>query len=91
MRWERSWKPPTTSRRPRYIGPEAYVSPEYARAEQDRLWRKVWLQAGRLEDIPDVGNYITYDILDRFGDHRPLRRPTRSAPITTSARIAAAG
>jgi nitrite reductase/ring-hydroxylating ferredoxin subunit len=45
------------------IGPEAYVSPEYARAEQDRLWRKVWLQAGRVEDIPEVGNYITYDIL----------------------------
>lgn len=43
---------------------EAYISEEYARAERDRLWRKVWLQAGRLEDIPEVGNYITYDILD---------------------------
>ncbi|MEW9856082.1 aromatic ring-hydroxylating oxygenase subunit alpha [Novosphingobium sp. M1R2S20] len=46
------------------IPAEAYVSPEYARAERDRLWRKVWLQAGRIEDIPEVGNYITYDILD---------------------------
>lgn len=46
------------------IGPEAYTSEDYARAERDRLWRKVWLQAGRLEDIPEVGNYITYDILD---------------------------
>ncbi|MDE2404602.1 MAG: aromatic ring-hydroxylating dioxygenase subunit alpha [Sphingomonadales bacterium] len=45
-------------------GVEAYISPEYARAERDRLWRKVWLQAGRLEDVPEVGNYITYDILD---------------------------
>lgn len=43
---------------------EAYISPEYARAERDRLWRKVWLQAGRMEDIPEVGNYITYDIID---------------------------
>ncbi|QIG81546.1 aromatic ring-hydroxylating oxygenase subunit alpha [Stakelama tenebrarum] len=43
---------------------EAYVSPEYARAERDKLWRKTWLQAGRLEDIPNVGDYITYDILD---------------------------
>ncbi|MCK9564307.1 MAG: aromatic ring-hydroxylating dioxygenase subunit alpha, partial [Bacteroidales bacterium] len=34
------------------------------RAERDKLWRKVWLQAGRLEDIPEVGNFITYDILD---------------------------
>ncbi|MBY0423818.1 MAG: aromatic ring-hydroxylating dioxygenase subunit alpha [Parvularculaceae bacterium] len=46
------------------IGAEAYVSADYARAEQDRLWRKVWLQAGRLEDIPEVGNFVTYDILD---------------------------
>ncbi len=46
------------------VSAEAYVSPEYARAERDRLWRKVWLQAGRIEDIPEVGNYITFDILD---------------------------
>ncbi|UVO54257.1 SRPBCC family protein [Sphingomonas sp. SUN039] len=48
--------------RPVTIGPEAYTSPDYARAEQERLWRKTWLQAGRVEDIPEVGNYITYDI-----------------------------
>ncbi|MCB2079941.1 MAG: Rieske (2Fe-2S) protein, partial [Novosphingobium sp.] len=42
---------------------EAYISEDYARAEQDRLWRKVWLQAGRAEDIPNVGDFITYDIL----------------------------
>jgi nitrite reductase/ring-hydroxylating ferredoxin subunit len=43
---------------------EAYISEEYARAERDKLWRKVWLQAGRVEDIPEPGNYLTYDILD---------------------------
>ena len=42
---------------------EAYISEDYARAEQDKLWRKVWLQAGRIEDIPEVGDFITYDIL----------------------------
>ena len=36
----------------------------YARAERDKLWRKVWLQAGRVEDLPQVGSFITYDILD---------------------------
>ena len=45
------------------IGPEAYVSQDYARAEQERLWRKVWLQAGRIEDIPQIGDFITFDIL----------------------------
>jgi phenylpropionate dioxygenase-like ring-hydroxylating dioxygenase large terminal subunit len=46
------------------IGAEAYISEEYARRERDRLWRKVWLQAGRVEEIPEVGNFLTYDILD---------------------------
>ena len=46
------------------IGVEAYVSPEYARAESERLWRRAWLQAGRLEDIPGQGDFITFDIAD---------------------------
>jgi phenylpropionate dioxygenase-like ring-hydroxylating dioxygenase large terminal subunit len=46
------------------IGPEAYIDPDYAKAEADLLWRKVWLQAGRMEDIPEVGNYLTYDVLN---------------------------
>jgi len=41
---------------------EAFVSPEYARAEADRLWSKVWQVAGRLEEIPKPGDYITYEI-----------------------------
>lgn len=45
------------------IGVEAYVSADYARDEQDKLWRKTWLQAGRLEDIPEVGDFMTFDIL----------------------------
>jgi phenylpropionate dioxygenase-like ring-hydroxylating dioxygenase large terminal subunit len=49
--------------RPVVIGPEAYTSPDYAQAEQDRLWRKAWLQAGRVEDIPEVGDFTTFDIL----------------------------
>jgi len=44
------------------VPPEAYVSPEYAREEQAKLWRKVWLQAGRVDDIPEPGNYVTYDV-----------------------------
>ncbi len=43
---------------------DAYLSEEYARAERDRLWRKLWQVAGRIEDIPEIGNFITYDILD---------------------------
>ena len=43
---------------------EAFTSPEYARAERDLLWPKVWQMAGRLEDIPEVGNFLTYNIMD---------------------------
>ena len=49
---------------PVVIGREAYVSADFARAERDHLWRSVWLQAGRVEDIANVGDYITYDIAD---------------------------
>ena len=42
-----------------------YISPDYARAEKDKLWRKVWQVACREEEIPNPGDYYTYDILDQ--------------------------
>jgi phenylpropionate dioxygenase-like ring-hydroxylating dioxygenase large terminal subunit len=46
------------------FGVEAYTSEAYARAERDKLWTKVWQQVGRVEELPEVGSYLTYDILD---------------------------
>lgn len=43
---------------------EAYLSEDYARAERDKLWRKVWQVACRVEELEKVGDYVTYDILD---------------------------
>jgi phenylpropionate dioxygenase-like ring-hydroxylating dioxygenase large terminal subunit len=43
---------------------EAFISPEYAKAERELLWPKIWQMAARLEDIPRVGDFITYNILD---------------------------
>lgn len=48
--------------RPVVIPADAYISSEYAAAEQERLFRKVWLQAGRIEDLREIGDFITYDI-----------------------------
>ncbi len=48
---------------PVVIGREAYVSRDYLEAEREKLWRHHWLQAGRIEDIPNPGDYITYDVL----------------------------
>jgi phenylpropionate dioxygenase-like ring-hydroxylating dioxygenase large terminal subunit len=46
------------------FGAECYFSKDFARAECDKLWPKVWQHAARVEEIPNVGNYVTYDILD---------------------------
>ena len=43
---------------------EPHISEDYARAEADRLWPKVWQHAGRVEEIPNVGDFLTYDIGD---------------------------
>ena len=58
---------------------EAYISEDYARAERDKLWRKCWLQAGRAEDLAEIGSYLTYDICE---DSVLI---TRSAPDTIKA------
>ncbi len=50
--------------RPVRIGNAAYVSEEYARAEADRLWPKVWQVACREEEIEQPGDFVTYDIQD---------------------------
>ncbi|MFV8819623.1 aromatic ring-hydroxylating oxygenase subunit alpha [Haliea sp. E17] len=41
---------------------DAYISRDYAEREGDCLWAKVWQQAGRVEEIPEVGSYINYEI-----------------------------
>ena len=43
---------------------EAFVSREYAAKEDELLWGKVWNMAARLEDIPNVGDFITYNVCD---------------------------
>ena len=74
---------------PLTIGVEAYISEEYARAERDKLWAKVWQQVGRVEELPQVGDYLTYEILDDSlivvrtgagGDPRVLQRLLAPGP-----------
>lgn len=43
---------------------EPFLSRDYAEREKERLWPKVWNMAARLEDIPEVGDFITYNIAD---------------------------
>jgi phenylpropionate dioxygenase-like ring-hydroxylating dioxygenase large terminal subunit len=47
-----------------HIKKEAYISKEFAELERKHLWPRVWQVACRAEELPKVGSYVTYDILD---------------------------
>jgi nitrite reductase/ring-hydroxylating ferredoxin subunit len=42
-----------------------YIDPAFARLEYERLWSRVWQFAARLDEIPQAGDYTTYDIGDQ--------------------------
>ena len=46
-----------------FVPKSDYLSPEVARLENDRLWPSVWQIACRVEEIPKVGDFVTYDIV----------------------------
>jgi len=43
---------------------DAYLSPDAHRLEVERLWRRVWQIAGRVEDVAHPGDSFVYDIAD---------------------------
>lgn len=45
-------------------GTEAFLSREYAEAEKELLWPRVWQMAERLEVIPELGDFFTYNVGD---------------------------
>lgn len=50
--------------RSEYIPASDYYSRDFAELENERLWPRVWQMACREEDIPNVGDFHTYDIVD---------------------------
>lgn len=44
---------------------ENYISADFLREEAELLWPRVWQMACREEEIPKVGDFYTYDILDQ--------------------------
>src|SRR5579875_581686 len=44
------------------IPKERYLSAEFMDLEWQRRWRRVWLYAGPLSDLPEVGDYFTFEI-----------------------------
>ena len=43
---------------------ESYFSPDFAQAEYQKLWSKVWQWACHVDHIPEPGDYFVYDIGD---------------------------
>lgn len=56
--------PPDNLELTQQIVKESYFSPKFAALERERLWPRVWQMACRVEEIPAVGDYATYDIAD---------------------------
>tara|TARA_B100001245_G_scaffold121696_2_gene89488 strand:+ start:1139 stop:2551 length:1413 start_codon:yes stop_codon:yes gene_type:complete len=46
------------------ISMERYTSKEFFKKEAECMWTRVWQFACRVEDIPEVGDSLVYDILD---------------------------
>jgi phenylpropionate dioxygenase-like ring-hydroxylating dioxygenase large terminal subunit len=49
---------------PRVIPYDRYIDPKYVDLEVEHIWKKQWQVACRAEDIPKVGDRISYDIVD---------------------------
>ncbi len=43
---------------------EIFFSKDYHDLEVEKLWKRVWQYACREEDLPNIGNYIVYDIAE---------------------------
>lgn len=41
---------------------DAFLCKDYVQKERELLWPNVWQMAARLEDIPNIGDFITYNI-----------------------------
>jgi len=50
---------------PELIPAQRYYDEKFFELEKEHLWSKVWQMACRLEEIPEVGDYTEYTILDK--------------------------
>jgi phenylpropionate dioxygenase-like ring-hydroxylating dioxygenase large terminal subunit len=57
-------KYPAAAVKDSFVPKEDYLSHDFAAYEAERLWPRVWQVACRLEEIPKVGDFVTYEILD---------------------------
>ena len=61
----RTLQVPFRVERPDRIPVERYYSEEFYALECELLWSRVWQNACRLAEIPEPGDYVEYEILDK--------------------------
>jgi len=47
-----------------FVPKDSYLSREFAALEKAKLWPCVWQIACRLEEVPKIGDYVTFEVID---------------------------
>ena len=47
---------------PTFVPVERYYSKEFFDLEVEKIWKRVWQMAAHEDDLPEVGDYLPYDI-----------------------------
>lgn len=47
------------------IPTDRYISPEFQERERELIWMKVWQVVGRVDDLPEVGDWKEYSIFNQ--------------------------
>jgi phenylpropionate dioxygenase-like ring-hydroxylating dioxygenase large terminal subunit len=57
--------PPSWETKAHGISSGRYIDPAFQKLEYEKLWSRVWQAAARVDEIPEVNDYTTYDIGDQ--------------------------
>src|ERR1700722_7313927 len=63
-----NWTPlpgPLAVESPDRIPKQRYYDPDFYALEAELFWPRVWQMACRLEEIPEPGDFVEYEILDQ--------------------------
>ncbi|MGB2108218.1 MAG: (2Fe-2S)-binding protein, partial [Candidatus Puniceispirillum sp.] len=44
---------------------DIYISPEILQHERERIFAQDWICTGRADEIPNIGDYLTFDLCDQ--------------------------
>jgi phenylpropionate dioxygenase-like ring-hydroxylating dioxygenase large terminal subunit len=57
--------PPSCKTMPHGISAGRYIDPAFQKLEYEKLWSRVWQVAARVDEIPELNDYTTYEIGDQ--------------------------